>query len=144
MKSRTGLIMMGILLCSIPAISYFAFRHTEDNPYATTQTQWPIEKEIRQYQLSLQPVHVPLKRGQQVLTLQVYNAAKPMLNLQPDNVSIVMPMGQQTMEAPLELQKTSTPGQYQLKTEFKMAGDWELQLQTADSAPIRLPFQVQL
>lgn len=110
-------------------------------PAATTA---PIEKQTADYHVMVSVPNPPLKTQAEAYTLTVHDlkAGKPLA--QAPVVTVEMPMGGTTMKAPTTVSPGANPGEFAVKTEFTMAGDWTMQVKptaSADAITLTLPVQ---
>jgi YtkA-like len=156
MKSKVMVIGLGVLLCCIPILIFFVFRGQKDEVDSTNDfesyernshpvTAWPLEQENEHYKITLSPVGSVLKRGKQRLKLRIETfSLQPPVARNPE-VHILMPLGKDTITAPIKTQKLAQGGQYQLQTQFDTAGEWELDVKPdRTSNPMQFHFQVEL
>ena len=104
----------------------------------------PIEKQTTEYHILVDVPNPPLKTQEETYTLQIHDlkANKPVEA--PPEVKVEMPMGNTPMIAPTTVSKGAKPGEFQVKTEFTMAGDWTLLVKPVQSAQaITLTLSVQ-
>jgi hypothetical protein len=150
MKKYFPFIAMGILLCCIPAVVYLSFSDHSNEVIGSSfpssslpkGTSGKIEKQAGEYLVQAEPLHSPLKTGKQHLNLFITQNAKPVGNL--PHVAVTMPMGTSTMTAPVEVQKVSPAGTYEMATDFSMAGEWVIEVIPAFGIdPIKLIVNVQ-
>ena len=110
---------------------------------ATTSSS-PIEKQTADYHVMVTVPNPPLKTQAETYTLTVHDlkANKPLE--QAPAVTVEMPMGDTPMKAPTTIGKGSNPGEFEVKTEFTMAGDWTMQVKptpTSEAITLTLPVQ---
>jgi len=147
MQSKFAVLTISSLLCCIPAVVFFMFRDKSDSlgTYTPAATVWPIVQQDEHYKATLESAVMPLKRGKQLLNLHLEKLSQEKLVSSTPVVQVVMPMGKDTMTAPATLKKLAQPGEYQIQTDFAMAGKWELQVKPQPAAKeIALDFQVQM
>ncbi len=148
LDAKVSFGLIALLICCIPAVVFLLFRDKSDSLGSYSKpiisTSWPVEKAGLDYNASLSPENTPLKRGKQVFHLTLKPFQDKSLKDLPI-VKITMPMGSNTMEAPVQVKKDKAPYEYQVETEFSMAGPWEADVQpTASANPISLNFNVDL
>lgn len=98
-----------------------------------SSTQGTIEKQTADYHVMVMVPNPPLKTQAETYTLQIQDlkANKPIEA--PPEVKMEMPMGNTPMIAPTTVSKSTKSGEFQVNTEFTMAGDWILQIKPAQS-----------
>ncbi len=146
MKQSHIVLGVGALMCCIPALAFLLFGNVAQEPphHAMQETVWPLIAKNSQFRVSLTPVHPPLHAQAEQLIVHVDSVAHTPLRGLPI-VMVKMPMGDNTMQAPVTIAKTKHPTDFTLATTFSMAGDWEIDvLPTPNATPLVFSFQVPL
>jgi hypothetical protein len=111
-------------------------------PAATSSA--PIEKQTADYQVMVSVPNPPLKTQAEAYTLTIHDLKANKALEQAPTVTVEMPMGDTPMKAPTTVSKGANPGEFEVKTEFTMAGDWTMQVKpTASANAITLTLPVQ-
>ncbi len=154
MKKYLPFFIIFLLISAIPGAIFFLFPNAASNinsgdipanaPVIVNGLSAPLEQQASHYLLRLQATNPPLKQGRQTLRLEILNrdSGSPWAGL--PQLQVKMPMGDQMMDAPVQVKPLPDAGVYQLETTFSMPGGWELwlQLKNPDEA-IKLAFDVQ-
>ncbi|MBY0451251.1 MAG: FixH family protein [Cyanobacteria bacterium] len=109
---------------------------SQSNGTLSSVEQAQFQKATDQYQVTLIPDTPPLETKAETYVLQVKDAktGQP-VTAETVDVKVIMPMsGGSPMVAPTTVTKGTQPGEYQVKTEFTMAGDWTVQVTPSESA----------
>ena len=123
-----GLVVFGLSAC----------KHSEASMASNPTAQ--IEKQSANYHVMVTIANPPLKSQMETYTLTVHDrkAGKPLEQIPIVNVE--MP----GMKAPTTVSKENNPGEFEVKTEFTMGGDWTLHVKptpTSEAITLTLPIQ---
>lgn len=104
----------------------------------------PIEKQTADYHVAVSIPNPPLKTQAETYTLTVYDLKTNQPLEQAPAVTVEMPMGNTPMKTPTTISKGANPGEFEVKTEFTMAGNWTMQVKpTPSSEAVTLTLPVQ-
>jgi hypothetical protein len=149
MQSKFRVLLVGSLLCCIPALVYFLFKNMAEegnvDPFANPQSvmQWPVTSKNTLFSVSLEPEETPLTVGKQHMTLKITPMMEGLSLGSGPLVKVTMPMGKETMEAPAEVHKLPQEMHYRIKTEFSMGGHWMADIKPNPTTdPLHLDFMV--
>lgn len=132
MKKYLKFFIIFLLLSSIPAVFFFLFPNAASNlntgdipsfGLATSRKSETQELQTSHYLIRLTPVQTPLKKGAQVLNLEILNRDS---GSHWDGLPVIA-VNNDTQVASVSVQPQQDAGFYQVKVDLMTTGAWHIQ-----------------